>query len=284
MQHLLTVITPVAKMAGGLDSLRTWIDEALKTDQIKIVLIHDDWDKQTGLELQEIVKKFSNTNLSFQEGTYRSPGLARNQGMTNIDTPFTIFWDSDDFPNIVETISVLSNQDLSQKEVHVCRYKVRDTANQTVTGSKSWSRISIYNCAQMAYSPGLWRMIIPTSALKNLEFTDCMMGEDQLFVLQVRNFGFKFKFHNETIYEYVKGREGQLTSSQSDLKFISVLTKFPQNISRGLDVYLISMIMLTRISFTALKHERDARLIIRQLYFTRLRALSKQFIRNILTR
>ena len=51
----ITIITPIAKMAGRLETLKDWVAEGLKRG-FDIILIHDIKDDQTERELTDFVK------------------------------------------------------------------------------------------------------------------------------------------------------------------------------------------------------------------------------------
>lgn len=197
-------------MAGKLQNLASWL---IDTGAYSVILVHDVRDDETSVELKKIIRSSKNSNIEFIEGFFGSPGIARNQGLRMVLTEWVCFWDSDDLPNIkgFEKLISLSGADdevlignFIEANIETLDEVLREVDKKNILSS-------------IADFPGIWRMVFRSSTLIDLNFSDHLMGEDQLFLLNYR-FAVR-KLHHEEIfvYKYFKGFEGQLTSNPKAL-------------------------------------------------------------------
>jgi glycosyltransferase involved in cell wall biosynthesis len=202
---VLSVVIPLTQMAGRMKNLDTWLSGS-GSYPINIVIVHDIQDSLTAIELKALLKKHSQLDIELVEGTFGSPGLARNAGMKGSLGTWTTFWDADDLPNPQEVLAAISESD-NFSEVIIGNYTVDcSIGTQSILHYKRLESVAI--------NPGLWRMIFRSSTLKNLKFSSERMGEDQLFLIDL-NLGSKVIYFSERdFYKYFKGNALQLTSNQ----------------------------------------------------------------------
>lgn len=203
---VLTAVVPVSRMAGRLDSLKSWLIQA-ESFPIEIVIVHDVQDDDTSEELQSIVNQDKSGMLLFVEGKFGSPGAARNEGLNQAQGEWIVFWDSDDTPNV---LSVMSSINVARKntEVIIGNFKVSH-GNQTTL-------IKHFNSKNfVALYPGLWRLIFRREVIKNHRFKNLRMGEDQLYIAGTGISRRQTEFVELDFYTYQIGHPNQLTLNQS---------------------------------------------------------------------
>jgi glycosyltransferase involved in cell wall biosynthesis len=102
----LTAIIPVAKMAGKLFNLELLLRRCHSLG-IEVVIVHDEQDLDTGVDLERIVKSVNSDLVSVITKTVYSPGKARNLGISRATGDWICFWDSDDNPVPENFLSML---------------------------------------------------------------------------------------------------------------------------------------------------------------------------------
>ncbi len=231
-------------MAGKLHNLKSWINASLGLD-VRILLIHDFQDKATSLELNRFVNLIDSKQVKLFESYCGSPGLARNFGIANLQTEWCCFWDSDDLPDILKTISIIT-QSRPSTEVIITNFAINDLSRITIKEHRS-------SLDQVAVNPGIWRMIFKSSLIKNQKFGSLMMGEDQIFLLELGLAEMEIEFSNEVNYTYFKGGQFQLTSDKRNntLKALDEIRNNVKDSKFAADRFLT--IVFTRMFLTSIK-------------------------------
>lgn len=248
-KYLLTVIVPIAKMAGKLHNLKSWINSSLGLD-VKILLIHDFQDEATSLELNHYVNSIASQQVQLIEKYSGSPGQTRNIGIAILDTEWCCFWDADDFPEILNTISIIK-QSRTGTEVIICNFAINDLNN--ISTPEHFSSLD-----QVALNPGIWRMIFRSNRIRNQEFGSLLMGEDQIYLLEIGLSGMIIEFSNELNYTYFKGNQFQLTSDKRN-NTLKALEEIRNKVAKSeLATNRFLAIVFTRMLFTSIKNLRHS--------------------------
>lgn len=208
----LTVIVPITKMSGRFNELKTWITASVDLP-LQIVFIHDVQDSLTGVELHELISGCPGAHIQIIEGTYGSPGVARNQGLKLAISPWVAFWDADDLPR---PDSVLSSICQSQAETEVIIGNFISRFGEVLLENHHLGQLE-----NVAFNPALWRMTFRSSILKEINFSSCLMGEDQIFLIDLNLSSRNIHFSNEIFYEYFQGHPMQLTMNQKSVNEVS---------------------------------------------------------------
>lgn len=217
--QLLSVVVPITKMAGRFENLESWLMGALEC-QIEVILVHDVQDDMTGLEIAAKFKKINHSKLKFLEGRFKSPGLARNKGISESTGKWIAFWDADDVPNPQAAMSLVDlNQDQSGVELIVGSYEVIRPNGQIFIDARHGDINGI------AVNPGIWRMIFKRNLMRGKSFSNSKMGEDQEFMASLKPWDLNIKYSEITLYRYYFGVDYQLTSDGSNLKDLVQVTK-----------------------------------------------------------
>ena len=209
----LTEIVPVSRMGGRLQLLGKWLPKALDLG-IYVIIVHDKQDDETGPELSDLVTRLNHKNLSFVEGVFDSPGLARNAALEISNTKWVSFWDSDDlvFPDIImEELSENHNN----VETICCQYV--ELTNQNMRKTKRTE-----NRNQLIKNPGIWRLILLRDLIGQVKFREFSMAEDQIFLWETGVFDSEILYSDRVGYAYSIGDSNQATASK---RKINSLTK-----------------------------------------------------------
>jgi glycosyltransferase involved in cell wall biosynthesis len=225
---LLTVVLPVSKMAGKLEFFKEWMLLA-QLKPISVIIVHDWRDAETEKELAQFLEAFNEENFRLVSGKYGSPGYARNAGLTNSLSEWVSFWDSDDLPNLENVFHAIETSTLDD-EVLIGSF-------ETIDSRKSVVKRCIVNDQwqiDVAKSPGMWRMVFRRNLLEEAKFSDLLMGEDQLFLIQNRIFDRRIRIFKDIFYSYQIMQEEQATRSKQSLTDLNrCLELFEEELGRA---------------------------------------------------
>ena len=102
-RDILSVIIPITRMAGRLTNLEKTFEDC-RQEKVEFVLVHDEQDSVTHIEILALLSKFRDMNIKLYRKTFNSPGLARNYGVEHSTGSWFCFADSDDLPHIANLI------------------------------------------------------------------------------------------------------------------------------------------------------------------------------------
>lgn len=241
MQEL-SVIVPIAKMSGKLANLASWLPVAARND-IQVVLVHDDQDDKTGEELRNLLESLDSKNIKMLELKAGSPGLTRNFGFPYVQTKWVMFWDSDDLPFVDNALNAIAEVD-DHVDVICCQY---------ISSSDSFSlkESKTYDKKQLALNPGIWRLILKRELLERRTFTDLLMGEDQVFLLEIGLYSSRIKFSNACTYNYFVGNQSQATRNK---KSINDLRRAIVHLQNGYDARnSFANLIILRMTWTLIR-------------------------------
>lgn len=209
MDSMLTAVVPIHQMAGKLQNLSSWL---AKSQEIQVVLVNDLSDDSTNVELEEIVRNLSSSDIQLIKGHFGSPGASRNKGLELVKTEFVTFWDSDDLPDPAKFIEMCRILKLSGAQVCVGEYEIINLRNQKVTVKEILHSDVNHS---VAITPGVWRMVFRFDSIPNKPFTDLRLAEDHIFLQEVKFPTMKKHVFREKVYTYFYAGEDNLTSNRS---------------------------------------------------------------------
>jgi hypothetical protein len=218
-------------MAGKLELFKEWVSSA-QTKPIYVVVVHDWRDEDTELELSNFLATLVDQKYKYISGKFGSPGLARNQAREFIQTKWVTFWDSDDFPNLDAILSAIYESEIND-DILIGSFETKDFNNGA---TRTQALLSEWKMS-VALNPGLWRMIFKRDILEGLEFSDLLMGEDQLFMAKLDIFSRRVRVFQEIFYTYQIMFTQQATQSRSSQKDLTrCLLQFKQAIPEIADL------------------------------------------------
>jgi glycosyltransferase involved in cell wall biosynthesis len=230
---LLTVVVPVGKMENRLGDLFEWI-ESSRDFPIKIILVHDQSGDLTGEQLRNFLSKRMYPRVKLMSGSFGNPGQTRNAGMTEVNSEWVTFWDSDDLPRVENFLEMVSSADSENADCAVGCFEtsVSSMRSQVKKFELQRSGQAIYD--SIAMNPGIWRWAFKVGIVNGAEFLPFRMGEDVCFLAGIKIADQKTYFSSEVVYTYFLGNEGQLTGSKENLKDLNfsikyLVDQFPQS-------------------------------------------------------
>ena len=247
MKPQLSVVIPVTKMAGRLENVKRFLKESrIFSAKIEIFIVHDIQDKETSIELKEILG--DDKNVILIEDYFGSPGTTRNAGLERATGKWLVFWDSDDLPDIKETIQILE-ADLGDVECIICGFKKLNTLNGNINNAQKVTAVT-----DLAKDLGIWRIIFARESIGDLKFSNLRMAEDQLFILRYQIEIRKIRFEPEAyIYTYFQNLNFQATSNQVSINDLPRFLKFISFANYYEEKSPLYLMILSKQSFSALK-------------------------------
>ncbi len=245
----LCAVIPVSRMAGKLELFKSWVLDG-QNYSIYFVIVHDWRDQETENELTSFLSTLGTENYSYISSKFGSPGMARNAGISMAVGDWLAFWDSDDLPNLNNVMAAIRASE-SKDEVLIGNYEQFESENGKRTEidlRKNWLE-------SVSMNPGLWRMVLRREAVGTTIFSDLLMGEDQLFLVEFRIFERQVKIFRDTFYSYQIMQNSQATKKKSSLKDLTRSVTLTREAIGTLEPTNLVWYqrMLVRQSLTALK-------------------------------
>lgn len=235
MAKNLTAVIPIGNVKGELFRLKDILRESQELD-VKVILVHDNFQDGTSEKLEFLEKQFENVHLI--HGQYRSPGKARNAGLKAINSDWFCFWDVDDLPHIPEYVDAIKEVDSDSIYTIIGQFSVKDMKTGKLT-PRHTPKINDNVLIQIAANPGIWRFIFATQKYSEFEFGQGSMGEDQIFLAQLNLSEKNIRVVERNFYQYSTNLTGQLTQNkdrvlelieviqqESNLRTVMLNTKF----------------------------------------------------------
>lgn len=224
---LLTAVIPAKNLLQNFDCLLKVINQP-SSELVNIVLVIDEVEGEA-----KRVKSALESDTRFQKikivyGDYKSPGMARNVGLSEVKTRWVTFWDSDDEPKITEVLKIVDIANKSQSEIAITRFEVESVSSGIRQFSNSFSEKKKINMQDISLNPGIWRMLFLTDLARQSSFPNLRMGEDQVFLSRLKMNDRRIYFSNTISYIYRTENSRQLTSDKSNT--IDLLEAFQLNV------------------------------------------------------
>jgi glycosyltransferase involved in cell wall biosynthesis len=276
----LTIVTPIALMAGRLQNLEFWIS-TMGNLPIEVILIHDKKDEKTGIEVQELVNRLEDSRITLIEGLYGAPGLARNAGLAIAKGEWICFWDSDDLPQVENFYRMVDYAATSGAECAVGGF----TAVHDVTGKKKSHILTENYLDEIAINPGIWRFAFKQSALKDLNFSSLLMAEDQLFLAEFEIPRRRIEISSKSVYQYFLGENFHLTRNKAALRDLPAAVTNSLSLIEKLSKENIhfASVLLSRQVITALRNgSMSTRLQVLKILLSGWRSLDSSYRKEIL--
>ena len=212
LQPTVSIVVPVTRMQGRLQTLRKWLFSEDATS-LEIIIVHDIQDALTGIEIHNIA--LSRPNVQLIEGEYGNPGAARNAGLEIANGDWIAFWDSDDYPDISEFMKLIQNAIIGDNEVAVGGFEVWDSNSGTLNNHQieQGGRSKLF--VQVGLNPGIWRWVFRKEVVAGKRFLPIRMAEDQCFLADLDLQERSIHIGQASIYRYHIGSSLQLTRDTS---------------------------------------------------------------------
>lgn len=205
---MISAILPIANFIKDFDNVAKIIKDTRNYD-IELIIVNDS-------ETAEVYKTKKLSNLGNQRlrivrSEKGNPGGARNIGLKYATGDSVIFWDSDDQPDITKILQMSNNLLTSGDDFIIGGYTRIEKGFIKKYDAPRNKKLEII------LNPGIWRIVFKKNSIINLKFSECNIGEDQLFMADVFDLNLKGSLFNENVYYYQKN-QCSLTSSPKILE------------------------------------------------------------------
>jgi glycosyltransferase involved in cell wall biosynthesis len=210
---VLSVVTPISKMAGKLENLSEWLHQ-IRLLPIQAVIVHDIQDDETGPQLDALVSELDNPQVILIHKFCGSPGTARNLGLISATADWICFWDSDDSPRVKEFLEMIVTAADRKKSFCAGAYlQITPTSMQHQLPQPK----EPFKFEQLLGNPGIWRMGFNRKIIEGKRFAEYRMAEDQYFICSLNLSAEDAYISEKPVYEYFSGFGNQLTKSKNAL-------------------------------------------------------------------
>ena len=214
-EAILTAIIPVTNMKGRLIHFQSTITQC-KDLRIKIVVVHDKRDSQTGPELEALLQKHGPPDAIFIEGSFGSAGRARNVGLNACRSKWVCFWDSDDSVYARNFLDMIKLAESNDCEIAIGRISVLSPEPHSLEVSSPTLTKHRNLDLQISNFPAFTRMGFVISALETDPFPEIPIGEDLIFLLRQEIPCKRVSISNDIVYCYRVGDPNQATNRNYD--------------------------------------------------------------------
>lgn len=218
---LLSIVVPVANYSREMHPIEKWLGD-VNFLLCELILVHDSVSLDSKLSLKEVIKHYESESISIIEVDCKSPGLARNFGLSRASADYVVFWDADDRPHPINVISEIF-QDEDNSNVIVGSFARVAFKSGQIQSTHHLRRNHIRT--QLALDPGIWRMIFKRELIENIRFQEYLMGEDAEFLCHVFSKSTKIRISKNIFYEYYTGSSFSLSASKSKMLDIPSVIK-----------------------------------------------------------
>lgn len=251
MKSTISIICPVRNMEGKLSNLESWVNKC--NSDFQIILVCDSSTDMTLLELKKIKSMNVSADIKILEGTFGSPGSARNAGMTQADGDWVVFWDSDDIGNPRFLSQEVRRPKSESVDAIIFGYEIHSKENK-IKAWTPWPSSPLKCINQISLNPGLWRFSFKRSSIQDLFFLDLRMGEDQLFINDFMRKSPQLHFSDEVTYKYFVNVDNQLTSNMRAVEELGRAIKvLSDQLKCGDDFQIFSVRILGKMLLTQMK-------------------------------
>jgi glycosyltransferase involved in cell wall biosynthesis len=262
----LSVVIPITKMAGRLANLEKTLEKCLN-ENVEIILVHDEQDSVTQIEIEELISKFENINIILFRKTFNSPGLARNYGVEHSTGSWFCFADSDDLPHIPNlTRTAIGAQNLGAK-VGLGNMLVVNGEHENLIESKYLHSRKRQSIATFALNPAFGRFVFNSKEFKSVKFPKIKMGEDQVYVANTKFLDFEIYFSDLLLYTYFIDLPDQATKNKKSLSELPNALEFLNDALLGKTPQMKQFIhaQIMKISLTCLYRRINLNYAIKNL-------------------
>lgn len=253
MTSSVSIVVPIHDMHRKLNNLNSSISE-LTLVGVEVILVDDFTSSEASLEIEALIAQFTAKEIKLVRGNFRSPGAARNAGLSEATGDWIVFVDSDDRLYERELLAHLLPRPADQ--IQVFQFRKIDFTSGDILEPLSQT----YSTSDLVFNLGLWRMAFPAKFLNEVSFHNLRMGEDILFFLDVFHRHPDANFVSVHTYDYLMGLGNQLTSSVDAMEDLcNLLEELEQRISLFDNISGLAKFFYFKNTLSAIKHLGFAR-------------------------
>lgn len=251
---------PVTKMAGKLSNLKKTFEECLG-NEIEFIIVHDEQDMDTQIELEELISLFPNLRIKLFRDIFNSPGLARNYGISKSTGSWFSFSDSDDIPHTSNLIKTVVDAEKANADVGIGNLLIVSKNQELLVKSRHLEGFHRNSLVTLVQNPGFTRFVFRSKEFNPIEFPKIRMAEDQVYLARSNFLDHKIYLSDLLLYTYFVNVPDQATRNPSSLKELSKslpLIYSLKSVSSSKTKQFLGMLVL-KISLTCLVRHIDTR-------------------------
>ncbi len=258
---LLSIVIPISGEISNLQNLRRTLEETKGYESdVDVILLFDEKDTRVSYENWEEISSWKRKNMQIYRRSFSSVGAARNYGISKANSKWVSFTDADDVNLVSNFVSMIQDAELDGSDVAIGGFDriQASTGNSVKVEYESYTATSFQE--DFGLNPGIWRCAFRIDGIKDVDFPDINMAEDQVFLSRIFNLERTIHFSTQVVYYYFIGSSNSLTSKVEEVAKIS--TAIPLSIQLAsetegpylalLETLAISQI-LTSIKYGSLK-------------------------------
>ena len=252
----ISVIVPIANYITAAKFVYEYLAQA--PSFMEFILVYDYQDPAIASIVTKELKNFKYTQIIAIQCYVQSPGLARNIGLSQASGYWIAFWDCDDRVNLELFLSDF--QCISDSESDIVIWNFYKSINGQGL-NRNFLVLHDSSIINVATNPGIWRMLFKKQFISNINFTNLLWGEDQLYFCNLLTLDPKLMFRDESFYEYCIGNSTQLTAQKTHAVQLTItsqevtriLRRFRDNneLRKSIQIVLMSIYM-TQLKYSSL--------------------------------
>jgi glycosyltransferase involved in cell wall biosynthesis len=254
-------------MAGKLSNLKKTFEECLGND-IEFVIVHDEQDLDTQIELEEMISFFPHLRIQLFRDIFKSPGLARNYGISKSTGSWFSFSDSDDIPCTTNLIKIVIDAEKANADVGIGNLLIVSKDRESLVESRHLEGFGRNSLATLVQNPGFTRFVFRSKEFNSVEFPKIRMGEDQVYLARSQFLDHKIFISDLLLYRYYVNVPDQATKNPTSLKELSDSLPLIYDIKRfsSSKTKQLLWMLLLKISLTCLFRKIDTKNSLRYTF------------------
>jgi len=266
-RDILSVIIPITRMAGRLANLEKTFEEC-REEKVEFVLVHDEQDSVTHIEILALLSKFRDMNIKLYRKTFNSPGLARNYGVEHSTGSWFCFADSDDLPHIANLIRTTRYAQSSGVKIGVGNMLVVNGKHEKLIESKYLGNRKRHDIVAFALNPAFGRFVFNYEEFNSIKFPEIKMGEDQVYLANTKFLDYEIYFSDLLLYTYFIDLPDQATKNERSLNELPNALEFLNDALLGKTPQMKQFILaqILKISLTCLYRKINLKYAIKNIF------------------
>jgi hypothetical protein len=269
---LVSIVIPVGSSLTEFSNLDSTLTLNKGLENVEFILVLDNVNPEFSEAIRKLLRTIDLINAKCLVVNFGNPGQTRNAGLAACKGTWVQFWDSDDIGDLRATLNILKTE---KADVVVQQFRKRYANKSNEYTSET------HTLFQLAINPGIWRIAIKRSFLKEIEFPALSMAEDQVFIFKLVAMSPTITFISSVGYTYFVGVNTQLTSQHQKMKDLprSMSCISEEKLKDSRSIRCLQLLFLEKLLLTSIKRSDPLTTLQSLSVFLRFtgKNLSKEF-------